>query len=164
MHALIRPRQQFRLAGLVLLLVALAGYLNLHNAAAVATKKVNLGVTLDIPQFVTSPVDLILCPDTTTNLGPDTSTFTSVKFYLGTNTNNPASNLKLVAYGTGSNARNVPGFSPGSNFVRSNSTALFHIPNPRPTGRQYVIAEIVVGAGDQEMNYKNNVAVAPLDF
>lgn len=161
---LLPPPRQFKLAALVALIAVLAGDTHVQKVAAVATRKVNLAVTLSPPQFVTSPTNLIQCVDTTRNLGPDTSTFTSVKFYLGTNTNNPASNPKLLAYGSDLNGRNVPGFSPGNTYVRSSSAALFNLPSPRPTGRQYLMAEIVVGAGDQEMFYKNNVVVAPIDF
>ncbi|GDY19554.1 hypothetical protein LBMAG56_08990 [Verrucomicrobiota bacterium] len=164
MHFHFPPRQQFKILTLSALVAVLGACTSVEKVGAVATKKVNLAVTLSPPRFVTSPANLIQCVDTTRNLGPDTSTFTSVKFYLGTNTNNPASNPKLLAYGSDLNSRNVPGFSPGSSYVRSNSAALFNLPTPRPTGRQYLMAEIVVGAGDQEVYYLNNVAVVPIDF
>lgn len=121
MHFHLPPRQQFKILTLSALVAVLGACTSVEKVGAVATKKVNLAVTLSPPRFVTSPANLIQCVDTTRNLGPDTSTFTSVKFYLGTNTNNPASNPKLLAYGSDLNSRNVPGFSPGSSYVRSNS-------------------------------------------
>ena len=158
------------LVGLCAILIALVGCTSPEKASNLAKAGVDLAPMLysDTTKLIyLSGKELIQCPDTITNSGPETSASTMVYFYIATDPKKSETLKPLFTYPNKKDFRWIRGLPKSKSWtrpLRPNNEALFEVPATRPTGRMYIVARVVPAGTDYDVYYDNNETSVPIEF